>query len=100
MLLTSSAFGAIVSMLIAFYQWHIKSKHDFNKEELEQSQNDAKYYHDKHRKDEDYIDELYEQHRKDEEKIDKLKDEINKLKEALDKKSSASFDVKNNKENK
>ena len=68
MLLTSTAFGGLVSMLISFYQWRVKSKHESDEEERTRLYDDVKYYHTKYRDDED--------------EIDRLKEEIRKLKAA------------------
>ncbi|MDF7639976.1 hypothetical protein PT285_11240 [Lactobacillus sp. ESL0791] len=67
-LLTSTAFGGLVSILINFYQWHVKSKHKTDEEERKQLYDDVQYYHTKYRNDED--------------EIDHLKEEIRQLKEA------------------
>lgn len=55
-------------MLINFYQWYVKSKHDSDEEERKRLYNDVKYYHTKFRDDEN--------------EIDRLKEEIRKLKAA------------------
>lgn len=55
-MLTSTAFGGLVSMLINFYQWYVKSKHDSDEEERKRLYNDVKYYHTKFRDDENEID--------------------------------------------
>lgn len=68
MLLTSTAFGGLVSMLINFYQWRVKSKHETDEEERKRLYDDVQYFHGKYRDDED--------------EIDRLKDEIRKLKAA------------------
>lgn len=68
LLLTSTAFGGLVSMLINFYQWKVKAKRDADEEERERLFNDVKYYRNKFRADEN--------------EIDRLKEEIRKLKAA------------------
>lgn len=67
LLLTSTAFGGLISMLIGFYQWRIKAKRESDEQERDRLYSDIKYYHKKYRQDED--------------EIDMLKDEIRKLKE-------------------
>jgi hypothetical protein len=64
MLLTSTAFGGLVSMLISFYQWRVKSKHESDEEERKRLYDDVKYYHTKFRDDEDEIDRLKEEIRR------------------------------------
>jgi len=63
-LLTSTAFGGLVSVLINFYQWQVKSKRDAAEEERERLLNDVKYYRNKFRADENEIDGLKEEIRK------------------------------------
>lgn len=63
-LLTSTAFGGLVSMLINFYQWQVKAKRDADEEERERLFNDVKYYRNKFRADENEIDLLKEEIRK------------------------------------
>lgn len=68
LLLTSTAFGGLVSILINFYQWKVKAKRDADEEERARLFNDVKYYRNKFRADEN--------------EIDRLKEEIRKLKAA------------------
>ncbi|MGL5886452.1 MAG: hypothetical protein ACRCY1_00045 [Leuconostoc suionicum] len=63
-LLTSTAFGGLVSILINFYQWRVKLKHDTDEEERKQLYDEVKYYRVKFRNDENEIDCLKEEIRK------------------------------------
>lgn len=63
-LLTSTAFGGLVSILINFYQWRVKLKHDTDEEERKQLYDEVKYYRAKFRNDENEIDCLKEEIRK------------------------------------
>ena len=55
-LLTSTAFGILVSMFIGLYQWHVKTKLEGDERERKRLYSDIKYYHQKYLEDEDEID--------------------------------------------
>ncbi|MFD1287816.1 MULTISPECIES: hypothetical protein [Lactobacillus] len=55
-LLTSTAFGILISMFIGLYQWHVKTKLESYEKERERLYGDIKFYHQKYQEDEDEID--------------------------------------------
>ena len=63
-LLTSTAFCGLVSMLINFYQWHVKTRNTANDKERRRLYNEVKYYRTKFLNDENEIDHLKEKIRK------------------------------------
>lgn len=64
LLQTSSAFVGLVSILVNFYQWHVKVKNDIDEEEREQLYDEIEYYRIKFRNDENEIDHAKEELRK------------------------------------
>lgn len=64
LLLTFTAFGGLISIVIGLYYWRIMSKIEADETERKRLYNDIKYYHEKYREDEDEIDMLKEEIRK------------------------------------